>query len=62
MEKDENIHFFVKKTNNLYNITLIINKINEHFKDSTLTFIASNEHGFDKAVVLINFLNGFCLN
>lgn len=59
MEKKKNIHFFVNKTNFFYDVTFIIDKINKSFKNSTITFVASNEYGFDKAVLLINFLNGY---
>lgn len=59
MEKEDNIHLFVDKNNVFYNITLIIDKIDQRFSDGVLTFVASNECGFDEAVVLINIISGY---
>lgn len=55
MHEDENVMVLVERDNLLFSIVLIIEKVDESWaKKQKLTFVATNQYGFDEAVVVLN--------
>lgn len=60
MEEDERITIIVERDKYLYSFIIMIDDIDLSF-DGKLTFVATNEHGHDEAIALINVKGIVCL-
>lgn len=58
LEMEDNVRIFVDRDHYLYSIVLMIREPNEALHNDTLTFIASNQVGVDKATVRIVMKGG----
>ncbi|KAI1719915.1 immunoglobulin i-set domain-containing protein [Ditylenchus destructor] len=57
MHEDENVHVIIERDQLLYSILLLVDATDESWDGQKLTFVATNEHGFDKAVVMVKMIS-----
>lgn len=57
MHEGENVHVIIERDQLLYSILLLVDTTDESWDGQKLTFVATNEHGFDEAVVLVKIIS-----
>ena len=62
MHEDENVHVLIERDKLLYSILLLVDATDESWDGQKLTFIATNEHGFDEAVVTVKIIAPVIIN